>query len=1030
MKFNFKTLQYQSDAVRSIIEVFSSQNYCEGFKHRHDRGNQRAGFGYIDTVEGVIRTDIDVAYCNNDIEISDHDLLENVRNVQRRQGLPESDKIIDPLGRITLDIEMETGTGKTYVYTKSIFELNKVYGWSKFIIIVPNVAIREGVLKSIQTTEDHFMEMYGKKLRAFVYDSSNLNKIDEFSQNSGINVMIINSQAFAASFREDASNKESRIIYSERDEFASRRPIDVLASNHPILILDEPQKLGKYNSKTQTALRKHFNALFSMNFSATHESHHNQIYSLDALDAYNEKLVKKISVKGIKINHLTGAEGYIYVEGIVIGQSNPKVRIEMYINHLNGIKKETRLLNVRDNLYEESNHIESYKGLFIKDIDGIAKTVSFSDGLILHAGESFGDVTEHDKRRIQIRETILSHLDKENKLFKNGIKVLSLFFIDQVSKYRSYDENGNEEKGEYAKIFEEEFSSIIRERKDFYDPDYVSNLLENDITKIHSGYFSIDKKGHMVDGEIKKGSEESTDVSAYDLILKNKERLLSFEEPVRFIFSHSALSEGWDNPNVFQICALKHTDSTTRRRQEVGRGMRICVNQTGDRQDYDALGPRFHDVNSLTVIADEDYESFIKGLQDETVLDIRHRAVPLTKEYLEGKVIIVEQGEFILDQWDATFLYKYLVVNNYIGKLDDLPTNKLKEALDNGTLEELPKELINKKDGITNFLRRVSSPKTIRDICEDGRKPKIRTNELNSNFGKKEFLDLWNQINHVYHYRVSFDSEELIRHAVANINENLLVTGMSYTITYGQQKSESTYEDAVNHNGFDRAKTSSGIIVATSNDVKYDLIGRIATNTSLTRRTIGKILYRMENRKFDMFKINPEEFIKKVSDSINEEKSSVIVEHIAYNMTDETFDSSIFTMNRPEGDFDKAYKAVKNVQDYIFPDSNIERKFAEDLDGADEVVVYAKLPDGKGGFCIPTPMGDYTPDWAIAFQKESVRHIYFVAETKGSMSSQALSRIEESKITCVKKLFGDMGFKVGFGKVTNYADLLAKVRSE
>ena len=579
-------------------------------------------------------------------------------------------------------------------------------------------------------------------------------------------------------------------------------------------------------------------------------------------------------------------------------------------------------------------------------------------------------------------------------------------------------------------MFEQEFRSIIAERGKFYDPDYIEYLTNTDVSRIHSGYFSIDKKGRAIDSEVKRGQDGSQDVSAYDLILKNKELLLSQSNPVRFIFSHSALSEGWDNPNVFQICALKHSDSTTRRRQEVGRGMRICVNQKGDRQDSEALGPLFHDVNSLTVVADEEYETFVKGLQEETVLDIRHRAVPITAEFLKGKKILAEEGEITIETMEAKVLYRYLSGNWYID-YDDMPTDKLKEDLHANKLQPLPQEIAKLAPGIRQFLKRVAEPQTVRDITEDGRKPKIKSNSLNKNFQRKEFIELWNEINHMYHYKVSFDSQELIRKSVVSINSKLNVSGISYTVTTGSQKSEISYEEAVEKDGFSKATTSSGEVGASSYvGVKYDLVGKVASKTGLTRRTVATILKEIENSKFDMFKVNPEEFIEKVSKLINEEKSTVIVDHIEYDMTEGKFDNSIFTMNRPEGDFDKAYAAKKNVQDFIFTDSQVERRFAEDLDGAEEVIVYSKLPDGKGGFYIPTPMGEYTPDWAIAFDKGKVRHIFFVAETKGSMSSMDLSKIEENKIKCAKKLFEGTGIRVDFGTVNSYANLLDLVRGE
>ena len=439
---------------------------------------------------------------------------------------------------------METGTGKTYVYIKTMFELNKRYGWTKFIVVVPSIAIREGVKKSFETMEDHFMEHYGKKARYFIYNSSNLNQLDSFSGNSGLNVMIINTQAFASSLKEGAKNKESRIIYSKRDEFGSRRPIDVIKANRPILILDEPQKMG--GEVTQKAL-KNFNPLFALNYSATHKTQHNLVYVLDALDAFNKRLVKKIEVKGFEVRNFRGTDKYLYLEQIILSKNKPPMaRIEMEIGYNKSINRETRIVGVGADLYYLSQQMEQYKGYTVSDIDPINNTLTFTNGEVISTGNVVGDVSERDMRRIQIRETILSHFEKEEQLFNKGIKTLSLFFIDEVSKYRIYDENGDEQLGEYGKIFEEEYLSVLNEYLKVEQSPYQQYLRDKcaDVSAVHKGYFSIDKKGRAVDSKLKRGSEFSDDISAYDLILKNKERLLSFEESTRFIFSHSALREG------------------------------------------------------------------------------------------------------------------------------------------------------------------------------------------------------------------------------------------------------------------------------------------------------------------------------------------------------------------------------------------------------------------------------------------------------------------------------------------------------
>jgi len=652
MKFNFKIQQYQTDAVASIVKVFNGQPYQELGSYRRDIGNTKQVQTYsqmsmlLDSDSGEQQVisftdDFDESgFRNEHVLLSADKLLKNIREVQQENNVKLSDALFDSLGCCSLDVEMETGTGKTYVYIKTMYELNKHYGWSKFIVVVPSIAIREGVNKSFEITQDHFMEQYGKKIRFFVYNSSNLNQLDSFSSNAGINVMIINMQAFNKSMKEDGKTKEALIIRSKRDEFGSRRPIDVIKANNPIVILDEPQKMG--GDATQKGL-KDFNPLFCLNFSATHAQHHNLVYALDAVDAYNQRLVKKIEVKGFQVKNFRGTDKYLYLEDIIISPKHPpKAKIELEISYNKSINRESRIVGVDDNLYEISK-MEQYKGFRVSEIDPIAGTVTFLNGEVIYRGDVVGDVSEKDMRRIQIRETIKSHLAKEEELFDRGIKTLSLFFIDEVSKYRQYDEEGNELLGEYGQMFEQEYNEIVNDYITIFDTPYQKYLKSIDAGKTHAGYFSIDKKGHAVNSTVKKGTDFSDDITAYDLILKNKERLLSFEEPVRFIFSHSALREGWDNPNVFQICTLKRSDSTVMKRQEVGRGLRLCVNQDGFRMDEQSLGKTLvHKINKLTVVASESYREFVTDLQKQIKKDLYDRPAKASIDYFKGKSIVVE----------------------------------------------------------------------------------------------------------------------------------------------------------------------------------------------------------------------------------------------------------------------------------------------------------------------------------------------------------------------------------------------------
>lgn len=1006
MKINFKIQQYQTDAVDAVVKVFNGQGFHDGISYIRDLGKynnpQQASFMSVDGSNDAIDPFDDTGYKNEAMELLDEQILKNIQDLQSQSNIKLSKELNKDLGCCSLDIEMETGTGKTYVYIKTMFELNKKYGWSKFIVVVPSIAIREGVKKSFEITSDHFMEHYGKKARFFIYNSSNLNQLDNFSQSSGINVMIINTQAFAASLKEGGRSKESRIIYSKRDEFGSRRPIDVIAANRPIIILDEPQKMG--GDVTQKAL-KNFNPLFSLNYSATHAKQHNIVYVLDALDAFNKRLVKKIEVKGFEVKNFRGTDSYLYLEQIVLSSKKPPMaRIELEIGYNKSINRETRNCNVGDDLYYLSQEMEQYKGYTISEIDPLCGTVTFTNGEVIKAGEVNGDVSEDDMRRIQIRETILSHFEKEEKLFNMGIKSLSLFFIDEVAKYRQYDENGNELLGEYGKMFEQEYISVLNQYITMFDTPYQRYLKStcSDVSQVHKGYFSIDKKtGRSVDSALKRGSEFSDDISAYDLILKNKERLLSFEEPTRFIFSHSALREGWDNPNVFQICTLKHSDNSTAKRQEVGRGLRLCVNQHGNRMDVQTCGDSVHDINMLTVVASESYKNFVTDLQSDIKTVLYDRPTVATSEYFSGKYVKVNDEPVLIDDAVANTIEFYLISNGYVDMKRKV-TNKYRNDVLTGTLAPLPEELQPMTEGIHTLIQSVYDDSVLKDMFTDGHESKVKENPLNENFAKKEFQALWKQINRKYAYTVDFDSNELIKKSIDHINEKLFVSELQYTATIGRQKDKMDEYEVGRGASFSGEKARTQTLKhAETSQIKYDLIGKVAEGTVLTRKTVATILQGLNPEKLYMFRNNPEEFISKVIKLIKEQKATMIVEHISYDPIEGEYDSTIFTAEKNTQSFDKAFLAKKAIQDYVFTDGSaeksIERKFAEDLDAADEVCVYAKLPRT---FQIPTPVGNYSPDWAIAFYEGTVKHIFFIAETKGTMDSLNLRPIEQAKISC------------------------------
>ena len=1009
MNFKFKIQQYQTDAVENTVAVFRGQpshtfsNYCI------DLGTYKQ--------QRITYEEEETGYANHRLELDAQAILKNIRSVQNLCDIAPSETLAKGIAPVNLDIEMETGTGKTYVYIKTMFELNRQYGGSKFIVVVPSIAIREGVAKSFKMLEEHFMEYYGKKARCFVYDSSNLQKLDSFSSDSGLNVMIINTQAFAASMKEGGRSKESRIIYSKRDEFGSRRPIDVIAANNPIIIMDEPQKME--GTATQAGIRR-FNPLFVLNYSATHKSKHDTVYALDALDAYRQKLVKRIHVKGFEVKNLRGTGSFLYLDSIVLSPKQPPMaRIEFETKTASGsIVRKTKTFGIGDNLREESGLAE-YDGFTLSEIN-VKGYVTFLNGVTLRRGQVMGDTNEQTMQRVQIRETIKSHFEKERQLFKRGIKCLSLFFIDEVAKYKSYDEDGNEQKGVFQDIFEEEYARLVNEELQIWDEEYNEYLRRFTPREVHRGYFSIDKKtNRVIDGKIEKKTGLSDDISAYDLILKNKERLLSFEEPTRFIFSHSALREGWDNPNVFQICTLRHSSSTTAKRQEVGRGLRLCVDKNGIRMDKEVLGDDVHEVNKLTVIANESYSDFTNALQKETREVLRERAAKATVTYFLGKQIKIGEEIHTVNESEASRIIIYLEDNGYIDE-DKNITPAYHTAVANGTVAPLSAKLQHIEEGVKRLINSIFDPSALDDMVSDD-KTSTPENKLNENFGKEEFQALWKEINHQYVYTVNYDSNELIEKAILHINAELAVKQLRYIMVEGMQDEKQVTEFG------DTSSQSHQLTDVCTSTVRYDLVGDIARGANLTRRTVVKILQGIKESKLLLFKNNPEEFIRKIISIIKEQKATMIVESIHYNMTEGKYDSNIFTV-KSKMDFDRAYEAKKHITDYVFSDSKGERDFAHDLDEAKEVVVYAKLPRT---FQIPTPVGHYAPDWAIAMEKDGIKHIFFIAETKGSMSSMDLSKIELAKIECAEKLFNSISTaKVRYHKVASYSDLLDEMGKE
>ncbi len=882
MRFKFKFQAFQAAAADSIADLFTGQPL------------QTQNFALNRLDEFFIGS-------NQKIFLPESKILKNLRGIQARNNIQPSESLCG----MNFSVEMETGVGKTYSYIKTIYELNKRYGWSKFIVVVPSVAIREGVKKSFEMTEDHFAEIYGEKIRHFVYNSKNLSVIKNFVSDSKIWAMIINVQAF------NARSADARRMLQPLDEFQSQIPIEIIAKINPIVIIDEPQSVEGTVAREKI---KNFNPLMILRYSATHKKLFNLVYRLDALDAYNQRLVKKISVKGIE-KCGGNSTGYIFFEKLNLSKQNPTATLTFNSKISYGTKKITRKIATGDDLFILSGGLEDYRNFKVTLIDGAEKSIEFINGIKIFVGQVIGDVDEDEFRRIQIRETIQSHLEREYQLFQYGIKVLSLFFIDEVAKYRQYDGN-NPVAGVYAKIFEEEYISAVKNFK--ADDDYKNYLNSIAAQDTHAGYFSIDKKNRAT-------NSKDDDADAYNLIMRDKERLLDLKNPVRFIFSHSALKEGWDNPNVFQICTLKQTASDIRRRQEVGRGMRLCINNRGERMDFEKIGADVHNINILTVIANESYKNFAAGLQKE-----------LSEVCAAADKIKIENARDI--DVEAT--------------ADD---------------------------------------KKLRD---------------------KNFLELWAKIDQKSFYSVEFDSDELIKGAIETLNSKLSATKSYFIIESG----------TLNYDlKFDKENIRTEEFQSVSEAPEIDLIAELSAETDLTRRDIAEILKRIE-----LVKFNHEKFIPNVKKIILDAKATQVTANISYTALDERFNIKIFSAPIKGRLNVNATPTAKNIYDYLIFDSDIEKKFASELEKADGVLIYVKLPKS---FYIPTPLGKYNPDWAIVFRDGDVKNIYFVVETKGSTEETQMRGSEKAKITCAKKFFDIIsGGKVKYLVTDSFYKLLEAIK--
>lgn len=978
MKLHFEpNLDYQLQAIDAVCDLFRGQEVCRTeFTVTMKVPVEEPSDLFPGTTPqqmslGVAETDLGVG---NRLTLLDDDLLKNLNDVQLKNGLAPSVTLAS--GDFT--VEMETGTGKTYVYLRTIFELNKRYGFTKFVIVVPSVAIKEGVYKSLQITEDHFKGLYaGVPFDYFLYDSAKLGQVRNFATSSSIQIMVV---TVGAINKKDVNN-----LYKDSEKTGGEKPIDLIKATRPIVIVDEPQSVdGGLEGRGKEALDA-MNPLCTLRYSATHANKHHMVFRLDAVDAYERKLVKQIEVASATVD---GAFNKAYVRLIATNNQRGVIsaRVELDVETATGIKRQEVTVQDGDDL-EQTTHRAIYADYRIGEIKTARgdefMELRFPGGeTYLRIGEAHGDVDPMAVQREMIRRTIKEHLDKEKRLRPQGIKVLSLFFIDSVEKYRHYDTDGNAIKGPYAQIFEEEYRRYAKH------PDYKSLFEEVDLNHVaedvHNGYFSIDKKGGWTDtSENNAGNRENAE-RAYNLIMKEKEKLLGFETPLKFIFSHSALKEGWDNPNVFQICTLRDIQSEQERRQTIGRGLRLCVNQHGDRL-------RGFEINTLTVIATENYEQFAENLQKEIEKDTgirfgiveQHQFATIAVPDADGKVVPlgVEQSKA---------LWEHLKATGYIdakGKVQDL----LKKALKDGTLA-LPAEFEAQKHQINEVLRKITGKLEIKNA--DDRKPVATRKAV---LYSEEFKALWDRIKHKTTYRVQFDTEKLVTDCVSALQKAPPITKTRLVWRKA--------EIAIGKAGVEATETTAAMpVVLDEADIELpDLLTDLQDRTHLTRRTIVRIL--TESGRLDDFKRNPQQFIDLAADVINRCKRMILVGGIKYQRIGDEhyYAQELFEQEELTGYMKNMLKDTqKSVYEHVVYDSNTERDFADALEKNENIKVYAKLP---GWFRVPTPLGTYNPDWAVLVEDGGAERLYFVVETKSTLFDDELRDRESAKIACGRAHF-------------------------
>jgi type III restriction enzyme len=992
MKLHFEpNLDYQLQAIEAVCDLFRGQEICRTeFTVTRDPADLQTRMAFAENDLGI----------GNRLTLLDDEILKNLHAIQLRHGLPPS----STLASRDFTVEMETGTGKTYVYLRTIFELNKRYGFTKFVIVVPSIAIKEGVYKSLQITEEHFKALYsGVPFEYFLYDSAKLGQVRNFATSASIQIMVV---TVGAINKKDVNN-----LYKDSEKTGGEKPIDLIRATRPILIVDEPQSVdGGLQGQGKAALDA-MKPLCTLRYSATHVDKHHMVYRLDAVDAYERKLVKQIEVAAATVE---GGHNRAFVRLLSVSNKRGVItaKVELDMQTASGVARKEVIVQDGDDL-EMITSRQIYQDHRVGEIR-VAKGDEFMElrypggEVYLRPGQAYGDVEPLAIQRQMIQRTIKEHFDKEKRLRPQGIKVLSLFFIDAVEKYRQYDAEGNPVKGDYARIFEEEFRRLAKH------PDYQTLFKEMDVTKaaeeVHNGYFSIDKKGCWTNTEENNQANRDNAERAYNLIMKDKEKLLSFDTPLKFIFSHSALREGWDNPNVFQICALREMGTERERRQTIGRGLRLCVNQQGERV-------RGFEVNTLTVIATESYEQFAERLQKEIEDDTGIRFGVVEQHQFAGIITKDAEGkEAPLGFEQSKVLWEHLKVAGFInaqGKVQE----SLRKTLKDGTLA-LPEPFAAQLPQVTEILRKLAGRLEIKN-ADERRQVRVRKEVYIS----EEFTALWDRIKHKTTYRVHFDNEALVKSCISALQSHLSANPISRTRLQWRKADLQIGRAGV---GAEEKSTSPPVTLEEGDIEIPDILTELQDKTQLTRRSIYRIL--VESGRLDDLKRNPQQFIQIAAEVINRAKRMALVDGIKYQRigADEYYAQELFETEELIGYLKSMIEANKSVYEQVIYQSDTERTFAEQLEMNEAIKVYAKLP---GWFKVPTPLGPYNPDWAVLVDKDGIERLYFVVETKSSLFTDDLRDKEAAKIKCGEAHFAELAKHnspaAQFLKATKIGDLLA-----